>query len=320
MSTENDIDFEAAFAEAMGEDLSQTDVEAGTDAAAPDTTTGDQVEPDRSESAQVEPEASATDGSGADTPDDKAPAAAPNTATDKPADAPAAPASVPAPMSTQELAAAIAEASAIAAKQQQQKQEPAAPQERDATFEDYLDETQKKALEQFNAEWSDVASPVTALIQAHVQAALVNQQKQILGQVQQQMAPIQQHAAQSQEALYWGTIQAAHPDFREAAEAIPGWIETQPKLYQPRLMEIYNAGSAADVVELISMYKQAVGSTGAAPAHPASSAVQAAPKPAPVAPEALAATLAPPAAKRSSVKTSRDPNDAEAAFNEAFAS
>lgn len=225
-----------------------------------------------------------------------------------------------APMDTNQLAAAIAEAQIQAQRAQQEQQKAAAPvePERDATYEDYLDDIQKKDLELFKSEWSDVAAPVTALIQAHVQAALANQQKQILGQVQQQMVPIQQYAAQSQEALYYGTIQQAHPDFREAAAAIPGWIEKQPKIYQPRLMEIYNAGSATDVVELISMYKQAVGSTGAAPAHPASSAVQATPKQTPVAPAALAATLAPPAAKRGVAKTTRDPNDAEAAFMEAF--
>lgn len=229
----------------------------------------------------------------------------------------AAPAQV-AQMDTQQLAAAIAEANRLAQQQAAPaKQEPVA-QERAVSFEDYLDDKQKKDLELFQAEWSEVAAPVSALIQAHVQAALANQQKAILGQVQQQMAPIQQYAAQSQEAVYWSTIQAAHPDFQAVAGELPAWIKEQPKLYQPRLMELYERGSAAETVELISMYKQAKGSTGAAPAHPASSAVQATPKAPPVSSAALAATLAPPAAKRSAVSSSRDPNDADSAFKEAF--
>ena len=220
-------------------------------------------------------------------------------------------------MDTQQLATAIAEANRLAQQQAAPaEQEPA--QEREASFEDYLDDKQKKDLELFQAEWSEVAAPVSALIAAHVKAALTNQQKAILGQVQQQMAPIQQHAAQSQEAMYWSTIQAAHPDFQTVAGDLPAWIQEQPKLYQPRLMELYQHGSAAETVELISMYKQAKGSTGAAPAHPASSAVQATPKAPPVSSAALAATLAPPAAKRSAVSTSRDPNDADSAFKEAF--
>ncbi|WNV50597.1 hypothetical protein [Pseudomonas phage Rollin] len=226
------------------------------------------------------------------------------------------PAPAPAALDTKQLAQAIAEANRLA----QQPAEPAKVEPeavKPASYEDYLDENQKKSIEQFTAEWSDVAAPVSALISAHVKAALANQQREILGHVQQQVAPIQQYAAQSQEALYYGTIQAAHPDYREAAAVIPEWIAGQPKIYQARLQEIYQRGSAQEVVDLISMYKQAVGSTGAAPAQPASSAVQA-PQKTPVSAAALAATLAPPAAKRSATTTSRDPNDADSAFQEAF--
>lgn len=300
MSEEND--FEAAFAQGVGEEpeAPQPELEQDPVEQAPVD------EPELAVDADSEPVEPAADV------EQPAPTAE--------APVPAAPAQPQvAQMDTKQLATAIAEAQALAAEQAKKQEQAPAPQDRDATFEDYLDDKQKKSLELFQAEWSDVAAPVTALIQAHVQAALANQQKQILGQVQQQMAPIQQYTAQSQEALYYGTIQATHPDFREAAAAIPGWIEKQPKIYQPRLMEIYNAGSAQDVVELISMYKQAVGSTGAAPAHPASSAAQATPKQAPVAPAALAATLAPPKAQRGTVTATRDPNDADAAFKEAFA-
>lgn len=235
----------------------------------------------------------------------------------EPVAAPApAPQPAPAALDTKQLAQAIAEANRLA----QQPQEPVKAEPdavKPASYEDYLDESQKKSIEQFTAEWSDVAAPVSALISAHVKAALANQQREILGHVQQQVAPIQQYAAQSQEALYYGTIQAAHPDYREAAAVIPEWIAEQPKIYQARLAEIYQRGSAQEVVDLISMYKQAVGSTGAAPAQPASSAVQA-PQKTPVTAAALAATLAPPAAKRSATTTSRDPNDADSAFQEAF--
>src|SRR3990167_1984241 len=296
-----DVDFEAAFAEAVGaepEDVT-TEVE---ETAEPEFVT---EEPAVDEVADVDAEVEA--------------APATDTVEVEPVVAePAAAAPTPVPqMDTQQLATAIAEANRLAQQQAAPAaQEPA--QEREASFEDYLDDKQKKDLELFQAEWSEVAAPVSALIQAHVKAALTNQQKAILGQVQQQMAPIQQHAAQSQEAMYWSTIQAAHPDFQTVAGDLPAWIQEQPKLYQPRLMELYERGSATETVELISMYKQEKGSTGAAPAHPASSAVQATPKASPVSSAALAATLAPPAAKRSAVSTSRDPNDADSAFKEAF--
>jgi hypothetical protein len=294
-----DVDFEAAFAEAVG--------------AEPEDVTTEVEETPEPEFVAEEPAVDEVEEVVAEAAADVEPAADVVEAEPVAVTAP-----TPAPqMDTQQLATAIAEANRLAQQQAAPAEQEPAP-EREASFEDYLDDKQKKDLELFQAEWSEVAAPVSALIAAHVKAALTNQQKAILGQVQQQMAPIQQHAAQSQEAMYWSTIQAAHPDFQTVAGDLPAWIQEQPKLYQPRLMELYERGSATETVELISMYKQAKGSTGAAPAHPASSAVQATPKAPPVSSAALAATLAPPAAKRSAVSTSRDPNDADSAFKEAF--
>ena len=215
------------------------------------------------------------------------------------------------------LAQAIAEEQERRQREAQAAQEQQQP-EKEVSYEDFLTEQDKAAIKLMDTEWSEVAGPVHALINAHVKAALAAQEKQVLAQVQQRLAPIEQVTAQSQEALYWSTIQASHPDFREAAAAIPEWIEKQPKLVQPALRAAYDRGTAEQVVELIATYKQAIGTTGAAPAQPASSAAQVPPKAVPKA--ALDATLAPPTAQRSKMAASRDPNDADAAFMEAFGS
>lgn len=212
-------------------------------------------------------------------------------------------------------------AQAIAEEQERRQREAQATQqepEKEVSYQDFLTEQDKAAIKLMDTEWSEVAGPVHALINAHVKAALVAQEKQVLAQVQQRLAPIEQVTAQSQEALYWSTIQASHPDFREAAAAIPEWIEKQPKLVQPALRAAYDRGTAEQVIELLDTYKQAIGTTGAAPAQPASSAAQVPPKAVPKA--ALDATLAPPTAQRSKMAASRDPNDADAAFMEAFGS
>ena len=215
------------------------------------------------------------------------------------------------------LAQAIAEEQERRQRDAQAAQEQQQP-EKEVSYEDFLTEQAKAAIKLMDTEWSEVAVPVHALINAHVKAALAAQEKQVLAQVQQRLAPIEQVTAQSQEALYWSTIQASHPDFREAAAAIPEWIERQPKLVQPALRAAYDRGTAEQVIELLDTYKQAIGTTGAAPAQPASSAAQVPPKAVPKA--ALDATLAPPTAQRSKMAASRDPNDAEAAFMEAFGS
>ena len=258
------------------------------------------------------------------------PAAAPQeevpVATEEPTE-PVEPAPVEEPAAAVEAAPApqpVIDTNALAealVQAQQKAAQPAAEppkEDKEPSYEDYLDDSAKNAIKLLNEEWGEVATAVQPLITAHVQAALAKQEKQFLALVQQRLAPVESVVVQSQEQLYWQTIQAAHPDFREAAAAIPAWIEKQPALYRPALLQAYNQGTAEQVVELLTTYKQAIGTTGAAPAQPASSAAQVPPKAAPVSNAALAATLAPPAAQRSTMTTSRDPNDYESAFAEAI--
>lgn len=291
-------DFEAAFAEAMGEPVEQaTEVETPEPEAVVEQEASTEVET---------PEVVAE----VETP------AEPEAVVETPAPAPAAQPQV----DPKYLAQAIAEAQELqrqASEQAAQQKAKAQQDEKNFTVADFLDENQKKAVELLNSEWSEVAAPVQALIDANVKAALANYKREILGQVNQQLAPIQQVAAQSQDAVHWATIAAAHPDYQQVASALPEWIEKQPSLFRKSLESAYNGGSAAEVVELISTYKQAIGSTGAAPAQPASSAAQVTPRAAPVSKAALAATAAPPVAQRSKMATSKDPNDFESAFAEA---
>jgi hypothetical protein len=229
------------------------------------------------------------------------------------------PAAVTAPaIDPRELAAAMVEAQEIRQKARQQPPAEAPSAPKAAEYTDFLDDREKAALENFKSEWSEVASPVNALVRAHVQAALTNQEQKFLALMQERLAPVESVAAQSQEATHYATIQAAHPDFREVAAAMPEWIEKQPSFVRDAYKNVYQKGSTAEVVELLSTYKQAMSSTGAVPAQPASSAAQVKPKAPPVNKAALAATLAPPAAQRSTMTTSRDPSDFDSAFEEAI--
>lgn len=215
---------------------------------------------------------------------------------------------------------ALAEAMADAQERRQRAAAPApvADAPRAATMDDFLDDKAKASIALFKSEWAEVEAPVNALINAALQAQAVNMQREFQQVMQQRLAPVESVAAQSQEAMYWQTVQAAHPDFQEAAAALPAWIQKQPAILRPTLERVYNGGTAVEVVELLSAYKQAIGSTGAAPVTPASSAAQVTPRVAAVDKAVLAATLAPPAAQRSTKQTSRDPNDVEGSFMEAF--
>ncbi len=297
---EQEDDFDAAFGEpsAQADDTPET-VEA----------TADPVEP-------VEPVEAA------DEPVEAVEAADPVEAQADPVEPVQAeqPAAVAAPTTPVIDPVALAEAMADAQERRQRAAAPApvADAPRAATMDDFLDDKAKASIALFKSEWAEVEAPVNALINAALQAQAVNMQREFQQVMQQRLAPVESVAAQSQEAMYWQTVQAAHPDFQEAAAALPAWIQKQPAILRPTLERVYNGGTAVEVVELLSAYKQAIGSTGAAPATPASSAAQVTPRVAAVDKAVLAATLAPPAAQRSTKQTSRDPNDVEGSFMEAF--
>lgn len=323
-----EVDYDTAFDEAVGGTVADAaltseppaaevegDGVGGVTGAGEENTEGDQAldtpvggegaPPADDAVAPVEGEAPPTEG-------DDAPAAP------QPAVAPVEPAPAPQqPIDPKYLAAAILELQQQQQQNQPPKVEPEKPDKPKVyTAEDFLDEKQKAAIQVFEQEWSEVQAPVTALIQAHVQAALANNKQELLHQVHQSLAPIQQVAAQSQEAMWWATVQAAHPDARDRISEVKAWIDQQPSLIRPHLERVFNQGDAAETVELLDVFKKATGSTGAAPALPASSAAQV-PQPRSVPKPALSATLAPPAAQRSTPTDSRDPNDFDRAFEEA---
>lgn len=313
MDPEDEIDagFETAFAEAMGlpvDDL-QTPPEpelTGTELEEPVVAAVTEGEPvvETVETPVVEP------------------AAAPVVET-----APVEPvaAASQAPLDPKFIAQAVLEAQEqqrLAGVQQAAADKAKADAEKVFTADDFIDDEGRKALALLNSEWSEVAGPVQILIQASVQAALQNQRRDILGEVNTRMAPIQQITAQSQEAVFNATVSAVHPDWRELASLLPEWIEDQPMKQAKEYLKAFNSGDVAGSVQLLTAYKQAKGLTGAAPAQPASSAAPGTPpvvKPAPVSKAALAATAAVPAAQRSTPVNSADPNDFEAGFAEAMA-
>ena len=234
------------------------------------------------------------------------------------------PAPAPQPViDTNALAEALVQAQQKAA-QPVAEPSPQAAQEREATYEDYLSEQDAAAVKLLRDEWGEVASAVQPLIAASVKAALVNQEKHYNALLQQRLAPMESAAAKSQEQLYWQSIHAVHPDATQLAPKVGEWIVSLPentlieRTTKQAFMQAYNSPRVDEAVELLTAYKQAIGTTGAAPAQPASSAAQVPPKAAPVSNAALAATLAPPAAQRSTMTTSRDPNDYESAFAEAI--
>ena len=113
-----------------------------------------------------------------------------------------------------------------------------------------------------------------------------------------------------------GAVVEAHKDYDAVYPKLEGWIKTHPAYLQSGLLKAYNEGTAEEVIDLVSRYKQATGvkPQEAAPAVPNTGEPK---KPA----AAAAAALAPVETKRTTPKPSgTDPNDYDSAFDEAAAS
>ena len=313
-------DFDNAFAQASGQPAA--DDKPATDAptaVATDAPTDDKPATDA-------PAAVATDAPTDDKPATDAPAAV---ATDAPAavDKPTA-TSAPAAEPTVEeqarqlgidpkhLAQAIAEEQQRLAKSQE---EPAAPTEPKVfAAEDFLAEDDKTAIAAFKKDWPTEFPAIERMILAHANAIAMNHQNSLVAQLNKVLAPIVQSVGRSEVNAHVSTIKTAHPDYDVVLPKVREWVAAQPSFMRSAMENVLKNGNAAEVVDLVSVYKGASVTSGAAPVQPASTAAaQEAPKPAPVSPAAVAATAAVPPAARTKQTTANDPGDFDGAFAEA---
>ena len=298
-------DFDNAFAQASGQPAAPVDDKPATDAPATD--------------------APATDAPADDKPATDAPAAP---VTDAPtADKPAAPAAPAAEPTVEEqarqlgvdpkyLAQAIAEEQQRLSKAQEQPAAPAEP--RVFAAEDFLAEDDKTAIAAFKKDWPTEFPAIERMILAHANAIAMNHQNSLVAQLNKVLAPIVQSVGRSEVNTHVSTIKTAHPDYDVVLPKVREWVAAQPSFMRSAMENVLKNGNAAEVVDLVSVYKGASVPSGAAPVQPASTAAaQEAPKPAPVSPAAVAATAAVPPAARTKQTTANDPGDFDGAFAEA---
>ena len=73
--------------------------------------------------------------------------------------------------------------------------------------------------------------------------------------IQGQVAPVVASAQQTAEEKHLTAITTAHPDALAIVPDVEKWVATQPKFLQPQYNAVLESGSAADIVELFSLYK-----------------------------------------------------------------
>lgn len=181
-----------------------------------------------------------------------------------------------------------------------------------------LNDEERGIVETYETEWPDVSKAEglkrkveMAIMKDEIYREVAEALKGVLGTVN----PIVQSAQQTAEQAHYAAIEAAHPDYLEVAEAIDGWIEKQPKYLQTAMNAVLDNGSAVEVNDLFSRFKQETGRV-APQVKPDQSLLQSKP----AVDEKVVQAMSPVTTGRSAaVSSAVDPNDFGGAWKEAAA-
>lgn len=198
---------------------------------------------------------------------------------------------------------------------QGQEQTPREKSPREKTWQDYVSEDDRKVIDEYESEWSEVSQAE----QIKRDAQLRHMQDVVYSDVTSALAPIVEEIQRSKVEAHFNAIRQVHSDFDDIRENVAEWVNEQPEFLRPAFEQVLQKGSAQQVNELIATYKQSTGKTGAAPEVPASSASKGERKPKrnPPSKSAKRALAATPSPKRSDPPSSADPDNFAAAFDEA---
>lgn len=130
-------------------------------------------------------------------------------------------------------------------------------------------DAEKAAMATFEKEFPNEYTAMQARLKQQNQALTGEMYQAIAGalkdidarvdaKIAERMAPVEsdRHVA---------TIAAAHKDYEEIVALMPEWIAKQPGFVRKRYQEVYDNGSAAEIVEMITTIKKDTGRLEAAP-------------------------------------------------------
>ena len=177
----------------------------------------------------------------------------------------------------------------------------ATPAEKPAPEAPALSKEEIEAEEQFKKDWPEHAAREERL--KRELEALKNSFAETLEALQGQISPLAQTVQMSAQERHLQTITTAHPDALDIVPKVEEWIGTQPKIYQGEMKRIIEGGSAAEVVELLNLYKGATTPTE----QPAKAKTD-------LAKEARLKRMESPATARTAVTAEADPDDFDSAF------
>lgn len=197
-----------------------------------------------------------------------------------------------------------------------------------ATFPDLvLSDEEKAAVDQLGKDWPEAKKALDVILKQRehsMKALFTGTFQKVLEHVYKDIADLRDNAETSTEERHFSAMSRAHADLdtilppgKEDEGPLKQWIDKQPTIYKGALERVYNEGTTAEMIELISTFKEATGKkpTGGEDEEAKAKAAEAEAEKA-----RKAAGLAAVPSKRTVVRTGQpDPNNFDAAFEEATA-
>lgn len=114
---------------------------------------------------------------------------------------------------------------------------------------------QEDVLEELRAEFPELAEKLAPAISKLVEQGV----SATVAKLTSMIEPLQANAHESAADKHFNAIRAAHSDFDAlmAGDAVDKWIEKQPAFVRGRYQEVLEKGTANEVNELLSSYKEA---------------------------------------------------------------
>lgn len=118
------------------------------------------------------------------------------------------------------------------------------------------DPEEDKALKEFITEFPDIQVGIKALAKRMAKSIV----KSELAAIRPEIESIRQTTQVSAKEAHFRAIEKAHSDFRQLRDAgtIKDWIDSKPSILQSTYLNIYNTGSAKEIVEMLDICKKEI--------------------------------------------------------------
>ena len=126
---------------------------------------------------------------------------------------------------------------------------------------------QDDKFKELKEDFPEVAETMEAAMKKVVANLTVKQVQRMLAVINQNVAPFIQDYQQRVMQEHYQAIKQAHPDFEQYIEQgqLQAWINQQPPRKRKYYQEVYEAGSTAEVIDLLKEFKESLGLGGSKP-------------------------------------------------------